>query len=138
MPTPIRGLGEIALQVVDMDAMVDFYQHVVGLELLRRFPGDGPAFFRIADGVAGHTQVLALFDRGTRPGTTRNRPPLDHIAFGIDLENFAAEQARLEALNVAIHQTTHGWVQWRSLYIYDPEGNEVEWVCFDPSIVKTA
>ncbi len=78
--------------------------------------------------------MLALFDRATRPETTRNRPPLDHIAFGIDLDDFAAEKARLEALDIPVRETTHGWVQWRSLYVYDPEGNEVEWVCFDPSI----
>ncbi len=138
MATPIRGLGEIALQVNDMDAMVDFYERVVGLELLRRFPGDGPAFFRVADGVGGHTQVLALFDRATRPETARNRPPLDHIAFGIELGDFAAEKARLEALDVPVRETTHDWVQWRSLYAYDPEGNEVEWVCFDPSIERAA
>jgi catechol 2,3-dioxygenase-like lactoylglutathione lyase family enzyme len=57
----IKGLGEIALRVADLDAMQRFYQEVVGLELLRRF--DHAAFFRIADGYGGHTQVLALFDR---------------------------------------------------------------------------
>ena len=27
---------------------------------------------------------------------------------------------------------THEWVHWRSLYIEDPDGNEVEFVCYDP------
>ncbi|HMM41441.1 MAG TPA: VOC family protein [Thermomicrobiales bacterium] len=120
MATPIRGLGEIALQVNDMDAMVDFYERVVGLELLRRFPGDGPAFFRVADGVGGHTQVLALFDRATRPETARNRPGMQAVP------------------TTLAGETTHDWVQWRSLYAHDPEGNEVEWVCFDPSIERAA
>ncbi|MCO5177985.1 MAG: VOC family protein [Thermomicrobiales bacterium] len=138
MPTPIKGLGEIALQVNDMDAMVDYYQRVIGLELLRRFPNNGPTFFRVADGVGGHTQVLALFDRGARPDKTHKRPPpLDHIAFGINLADFAAEKSRLEALGIPVREATHGWVQWRSLYVDDPEGNEVEWVCYDPSVEKT-
>ena len=134
--TPIRSLGEIALQVGDMDRMVDFYTNVVGLELLRRFPGNGPAFFRIAPGVEGHTQVLALFDRGERGESRTRRPPLDHIAFSLSLADLAAERERVRALGVPLREETHGWVQWRSFYIDDPEGNVVEWVAYDPAIAR--
>lgn len=131
----IQGLGEIALQVDHLERMQEFYRDVVGLELLRRFPA--VAFFKIAAGVGGHTQVLALFDRRgdevyrpVQPGP--RTPPLDHIAFGIDLADYEAERARLEGLGQVVRATTHGWVGWRSLYVNDPEGNVVEWVCFDP------
>src|SRR5436190_2922339 len=120
MPTPIKSLGEIALQVNDMDTMVDFYQRVVGLDLLRHFPNNGPAFFKVAEGVEGHTQVLALFDRGTRPECAERRPPLDHIAFSLSLADIEDEKQRLRALGYTPRETTHGWVQWRSLYIDDP------------------
>ena len=30
----------------------------------------------------------------------------------------------------------HGWVHWRSLYVDDPEGNAVELVCYDASVVE--
>ncbi|HRJ43474.1 MAG: VOC family protein [Caldilineaceae bacterium] len=50
---PIRGLGEIALRVVDLDAMQHFYAEVIGMELMQHFSQS--AFFRIAEGVAGHT-----------------------------------------------------------------------------------
>lgn len=132
---PIRGLGEIALRVEDLDAMQRFYADVIGLELLRRFPGI--AFFRIAEGVAGHTQILALFDRSGEPGYTGLDPArttVDHIAFGIALADFASEQARLEGLGQRVRTAEHAWVQWRSLYVTDPEGNTVELVCYDPSI----
>ena len=26
----------------------------------------------------------------------------------------------------------HDWVQWRSLYFDDPDGNHVEFVCYEP------
>ncbi|MEM7332056.1 MAG: VOC family protein, partial [Chloroflexota bacterium] len=58
------------------------------------------------------------------------------IAFTIDLADFDAEVAHLEALGQAVRTSTHAWVQWRSLYLNDPEGNLVEFVCFDPSIVE--
>ena len=41
----IKGLGEIALRVADLDAMQRFYQEVVGLEVMRR--ADNAVFFRI-------------------------------------------------------------------------------------------
>ncbi len=59
--TSVRGLGEIALRVNNLDAMQRFYEEVIGLPLLTRVPNC--AFFKIADGYGGHTQVLALFDR---------------------------------------------------------------------------
>ena len=62
----IGGLGEVALRVNDLDASQTFYAEKIGLELMRRFPTS--AFFKIADGFAGHTVILALFDRSARVG----------------------------------------------------------------------
>jgi catechol 2,3-dioxygenase-like lactoylglutathione lyase family enzyme len=58
--TSVRGLGAIALRVNDLDAMQRFYEEVIGLPLMTRVPNC--AFFRIADGYGGHTQVLAPSD----------------------------------------------------------------------------
>jgi catechol-2,3-dioxygenase len=133
----IRGLGEIALRVQDLDSMQAFYQNVIGLELMRRF--ERAAFFRLAEGFGGHTQVLALFDRsgdsdfiGLNPRTTT----VDHLAFTIELADFERERQRLTACGLAVTTAEHGWVQWRSLYVDDPEGNTVELVCYDPSVVE--
>ena len=106
-----------------------------GLELMQRFPTS--AFFRIAEGYAGHTQILALFDRSAEPaytGLDSARTTVDHIAFTIALADFAPEKARLEGLGLKVRTSEHAWVQWRSLYVDDPEGNTVELVCYDPSI----
>jgi catechol 2,3-dioxygenase-like lactoylglutathione lyase family enzyme len=132
---PIKGLGEIAFRVSELDKMQDFYERVIGLELMRRFPD--VAFFRIADGVAGHTQILALFDRSSRAGyegLDPARTTVDHIAFGIALEDYQAELQRLQGLGLRVETSAHAWVHWRSIYAWDPEGNCVELVCFDPSV----
>lgn len=133
--TPIGGLGEIAFRVDDLDEMTAFYADVIGLPILGDF--ETSTFFEIGEGVAGHTQILALFDRSggddyTPPDAARTT--VDHIAFGIPLDAFEREVERLEAHGLDVDTTTHGWVQWRSLYVTDPEGNRVELVCHDPAI----
>src|SRR5438552_4757378 len=104
MPTgKIKALGEIALRVNDLDAMQAFYERVIGLELMRRFLDS--AFFKVADGYGGHTQILALFDRRKEPGYTglsAAQSNVDHIAFAIALKDFEAERARLEGLGLKL------------------------------------
>jgi catechol 2,3-dioxygenase len=135
MNTPVKGLGEIALRVNDLEAMQTFYRDVIGLELLKRF--DKVAFFKIADGFGGHTQALALFDRSAEPGyagLNRATTTVDHIAFEIPLADFESEKRRLRQGGLSVTTAEHGWAHWRSLYVDDPEGNTVELVCFDPAV----
>jgi hypothetical protein len=93
--------------------MQRFYEQVIGLPLMTRFPNS--AFFKIAEGYSGHTQVLALFDRSDGLGYRRanaETSTFDHIAFEIPLADFEGEKKRLEGL---------GLDRWR-----DPGGNMVE------------
>jgi catechol 2,3-dioxygenase len=132
---PIKALGEIALRVTNLDTMQRFYEDVVGLEVMRR--ADFAVFFKIADGYAGHTQVLALFDRSSNlgyRGLNAATSTVDHIAFEIALADFDSEKKRLESLGQTVTTAEHAWVHWRSLYVTDPEGNQIEWVCYDESV----
>ena len=131
----VKALGEIALRVEDLDSMQRFYEEVIGLELMKRFPH--AVFFKIAEGYGRHTQILALFDRrqeadyrGVEPG----KSTVDHFAFTIRLTDFDGEKKRLEQLGLNVETAEHAWVHWRSLYVRDPEGNLVELVCFDEGV----
>jgi len=133
--TGVRGIGEIALRVNNLDVMQKFYEEVIRLPLMTRVPNY--AFFKIADGYGGHTQVLALFDRARTPGyrgTDAATSTIDHIAFEISLADFADERTRLETLGLQVETAEHAWVHWRSLYVTDPEGNQVELVCYDEGV----
>ncbi len=145
-PTAVKALGEIALRVNDLDTMQKFYEEIIGLEVFKRFPT--AVFFRIADGYEGHPQALVLFDRSEKPGgpqihkstqhgVSPERSTLDHLAFEIDLAEYEREHNRLKQLGLSVETTSFQWVGWRSLYISDPEGNTVEFVCYDPSIERT-
>ena len=131
----IKSLGEVALRVRDLDTMQDFYERVVGLELMKRFRAS--AFFKIDEGYGGHTRVLVLFDRSEEPGYQAPAPAttsVDHLAFEIDVADFDREKRRIEELGGSLWTAEHAWVHWRSLYVKDPEGNTVELVCYDESV----
>src|SRR5512146_1539383 len=117
----VKGLGEVAVRVKDLDAMCKFYEEVVGLAILDR--QDNYVFFRIADGYGGHSQNLALFTAGSldflEPKSvdlSPERTTLHHIAFNLALDDFESERWRLAGLGLKVHATTHAWLHCRSLY----------------------
>ena len=136
----VKGLSEVVLRVNDLDAMQHFYEDVVGLELMRRFPQ--MAFLKIAEGYNGLTQALALLDASLAPdidvpiyrGLSPQQTTLHHFALAIELANYEAEKQRMEHLGLTVKTMEHAWAHARSLYISDPEGNVVEFVCYDASI----
>ena len=141
----IRGLGEIAIRCDDVPAMAAFYGDVLGLERLGDTRPTGIVFFRIAEGVAGHTQVLALFDKGyvARPGlhpvaatapVTGATSALHHIAFALPFAEQEAVIAHYEQLGLTYRVEHFGWVGWRGVFTQDPEGNTVELVAHHPDL----
>lgn len=130
MNKSIRVLGEVGLRVNHLARTTAFYRDVVGLETFDE--GPGYVFFRVAEGIEGHPQLLVLFDRGVEVGLTTTT--LDHLAFVIDLDDYEHERRRLEGLglNVFVKQFPH--FHWRSLFFSDPEGNNVEFVAYDPTV----
>jgi catechol-2,3-dioxygenase len=126
----VKALGEVALRVNNLQLMKRFYQDVLGFEVLGEFAN--AALLKIAAGYGGHTQVLGLFDRSVRVGPEHTT--VDHIAFSIALGDFDSEKRRLESIGLEVEVEIHNWVKWRSLYFHDPEGNQLELVCFDESL----
>jgi catechol 2,3-dioxygenase-like lactoylglutathione lyase family enzyme len=135
----IKGIGEVSIRVKNLNAMHKFYEEVVGLEVLRR--DESFVFFKIAEGYAGHTQNLALFDASNRMflenkslQLNTDQSTLHHIALNISLEDFESEKRRLEGLGLKVNATIHEWIHVRSLYFSDPEGNLLEFVCYDAGV----
>jgi len=136
-PRRIKGLGEVSIRVKDLDAMHKFYEEVVGLEALRR--DESFVFFKVAEGYGGHTQNLALFDvtlvfDTKSPQLNPDQTTLHHITLNVALEDFESEKMRLEGLGLKVDATVHEWLHVRSLYFPDPEGNLLEFVCYDASV----
>jgi len=135
-----RALGEIALRTRAMAAMVAFYRDVLGLDLLRARDGGRIVFFRLADGFAGHTAVLALFEDAASEivagGEGERRSSLHHLALSLPRAEQAAAEAWFGRQGMAYRVEEFAWVGWRGVFVDDPDGNTVELVAYDAGLLE--
>jgi len=131
-------IAELGLRVTDLPRAVAFYQEVLGLEIVRAYPTI--VFLKAGEldsplGRGGHPQLLVLFDRQVQIDITLTT--LDHIAFEIPLEHFQAERERLQQLGLEVSERIwrgeYAWLGACSLFLDDPDGNNVELIARDPN-----
>lgn len=125
----IGGLGEIAIRCIDFEAMTAFYRDTLGLAVLA--DRGGLVFFRLGNGVEGHTAVLALFDPARDPerGAPRVAPStLHHVALSLSQADQHAACRWFDATGIAYSIEDFGWIGWRGVFVTDPDGNTVELV----------
>jgi catechol-2,3-dioxygenase len=124
--TKIKGIAEIVLNVHDLGAALKFYQEVLGLDVIGQ---PGPVFLRAGNPAISIPQMVVLVPLPT-PSAPFMRPvPLHHLAFELDPTDFEAEEARLKALGYELRYGQHPVLPSRTMYVTDPEGNEVEFIC---------
>ena len=129
--TSIRGLAEIVLWVHDMAKARQFYEGVLGLEVMS--DRQNPVFLRAGDPAVGVPQMVVLVQLPEDAGAFQRPRTLHHLALEVAPEDFDAEKARLESLGFQLRSGQHPVVPSRTMYLDDPEGNEVELICASPS-----
>jgi len=144
MATGRKRLGELVLRSENPKALVKFYQEIIGLE---RFAQLGTAtFLKVADDLEGHPQLLVIFDKAhafsgpqdlDSETAHANAGTLHHFAFALEPGDFASEQKRLEEAGIELQVAEHRQFGWRSVYLFDPDGNSVELVCYDPAVLES-
>jgi len=122
--------------------MVSFYQNILGFEIYARL---GTAtFLKIDDDYEGHPQLLAIFDqdhtfsgpKNMNKNTADTRSgSLHHFAFVMDKDVFNMERERIQRLDIDLQYAEHTPFGWRSLYLFDPDGNSVELVCYEANLL---
>jgi catechol 2,3-dioxygenase-like lactoylglutathione lyase family enzyme len=128
--TFIRGLAEIVLSVHDLNASLRFYRDTLGLTLVSQ-PDFRPVFLRAGDAAVTVPQLVVLvpLPAGTppfpaaKPGRT-----LHHLAFELAPADFDTMHTHLAAQGHAIRTGQHPVIPSRTMYIDDPDGNEVEFI----------
>jgi catechol 2,3-dioxygenase len=121
----IHELGHVVLYVTDLGRMADFYEHTLGFkQIAREWP---TALF--STGRTHHELLLIEVGGAPRPAARAHemRPGLYHIGFKIGDGAEAARQTYAELRDkgvTIVGATDHGVTH--SIYILDPDGNELE------------
>ena len=125
---PIKGLGEIALRVEDLDSMQGFYEEVIGLKMVQLVP-DRLAFMAFGD--YHHNVALNVSNWQGAPPAVPENAGLLHAAFSYPTRRaLGAAYQRAVAHGVAnARGSDHGVTE--AIYFDDPDGNgvEISWDC---------
>lgn len=125
----IRGIAEIVLNVHDQGAALRFYRDVLGLSVISPPDLPGPIFLQAGPGQVGIPQMIVLVPLpADAPAFARPRT-LHHLALEVAPEDFDGVQAHLRGLGYTIRTGKHPVIPSRTLYVDDPDGNEVEVIC---------
>ena len=129
IPFTIRGLDHVVLRAREPAILERFYCEVLGCSLEKRQPDFGLTQLRAGNTLIDLVDIAGRIGRqgGAAPGKEGRN--MDHFCLRIDPFDGAAIAAHLAAHGVAAGEvkTRYGADgNGPSLYLFDPEGNQVE------------
>jgi catechol-2,3-dioxygenase len=124
----IVGLAEIVLWTADQAQALRFYRDLLGLEVISP-PHLRNAFLKAGEGHAGIPQMIVLVPMPDDLKTQSRGNQLHHLAFEVPAEQFDAQHAALVAAGFQPRDGKHPVLASRTMYVDDPDGNEVELIC---------
>ena len=129
----IDGLAEVVLNVRDVSRAVAFYGNLLGLERITPEDQPGPIFFRAGQATDRVPSLLVLVPLS--PGTQSFGGPrtLHHLALTIPAAMFDEARATLTTAGVEVRDGKHPVLAVRTMYVTDPDGNEVEFIAPEPA-----
>ncbi|MBM4417561.1 MAG: VOC family protein [Chloroflexi bacterium] len=123
------GISEIVLACHDQARTLAFYKDLLGFPLISPPDVPGPRFLRVADGAGGIPQMIVLvpLPAGSPPFSVSR--PLHHLALTLESADFDKQARVLRTAGLEIRTGAHPVIPSRTMYVTDPEGNEVEFIC---------
>ncbi len=129
----VKELGHVVFFVRDIEKSVHFYRDILGFKPVEIEGMRGAAMF--SSGRTHHELLLIEVGANAPLPPKGRRAGLYHIGLkiGDSIEELKAAKAELEAAGVTILGQSDHHVS-KSLYLADPDGNEVEIFIDDPTI----
>jgi catechol-2,3-dioxygenase len=128
----VVGIAEIVLWTVDQPRALAFYRDLLGLEVISR-TGMANVFLKVGDGNAGIPQMIVLVPKSAEIAGRPSGFQLHHLALELPDTQFEQQHAALVAAGYAPRGGTHPVLASRTMYVDDPDGNEVEFICRAPA-----
>ena len=119
----VEKLGHVVLKVRKRERSEEFYEGVLGFQVVARMDKPAMTFFTL-----GNHHDLAIIEVGAHgPDAAADSPGLFHAAFkvGNSTDELRSAKAHLDAAGVAIAAVTDHTVS-QSIYLADPDGNTIE------------
>lgn len=122
IPFKLNFIDHVAIRVKDMEASIEWYQRVIGLEK-RQFErwGDYPIF------MMKDTFAVAIFSANLKNGElvkSANSTFIDHFAFNVSKEDFKKAQDYFNKIDERFVFQDHYYTH--SIYLKDPDRHTVE------------
>lgn len=130
----VKELGHVVFFVRSLEKSVHFYRDILGFKPIEAT--EAPQGFAMFSSGRTHHELLLIEVGPNAPAPPRGRRAgLYHIGIkiGDSLDELRAAKAELEAAGVPILGMSDHYVS-KSLYLQDPDGNEVEVFIDDPAI----
>ena len=124
----VVGISEIVLWTGDKEKALQFYRDLLGLEVISR-PEMPNTFLKVGEGHAGIPQMIVLVPKSAEVKTRPSGYQLHHLALELPEEAFDAQQQALAAAGYTPRGGKHPVLSSRTMYVDDPDGNEVEFIC---------
>lgn len=124
----ITGIAEIVLWTRDKQKAVAFYKDLLGLEVIS--PPELPnVFLKAGEGAAGIPQMIVIVPMPPEIASQPSGHQLHHLAFELPADRFDDQEQALRDAGYEPRGGTHPVLASRTIYIDDPDGNEVELIC---------
>lgn len=124
----IVGIAEIVLWTADKARALAFYRDLLALEVISP-PTLPNVFLKVGAGQAGIPQMIVLVPKSEELKTRPSGYQLNHLAFELPPAAFDAQRSALVAAGYQPRDGKHPVFASRTMYVDDPDGNEVEFIC---------
>ncbi len=124
----VIGISEIVLWTADKERALHFYHDLLGLKIISP-PTLPNVFLQVGEGHADIPQMIVLVPKSAEIKARPSGYQLNHMALELPPEAFDAQQAVLLAAGYQPRDGKHPVFASRTMYVDDPDGNEVEFIC---------
>ncbi len=122
----VTGLGEVVLNVRDMGRSLAFYRDLLGFGVISPPEMRSPVFLRAGEAAPGLPAMIVLVQLGPEAPPFGSPRPLHHLAVTVGEGGLPAAERALQRAGLEVRSGQHPILKMPTLYVFDPDGNEVE------------
>jgi glyoxylase I family protein len=125
--TQVLGYHHLSLSVTDLGKSTEWYQQVLGLDVVAEIEGDGFRRTRLRAEGSGVTLTLTSHEQESGEQFSERRPGLDHVAFSVGgVPEVEALKRRFEELGVVHSKVKSSTTGTALITLRDPDNIQIE------------